>query len=56
MKCPHCENENSQVVETQRKTINEIPTTRRRRRCLDCRKTFVTYEVAADQLEFEDLD
>ena len=42
MKCPYCNNEETQVIDT-RDTEN-LEATRRRRECLKCKKRFTTYE------------
>ena len=42
MKCPYCNYEETQVIDT-RETEN-LETTRRRRKCLKCNKRFTTYE------------
>ena len=42
MKCPYCNYEETQVIDT-RDTEN-LETTRRRRECLKCNKRFTTYE------------
>ena len=42
MKCPYCNYEETQVIDT-RETEN-LETTRRRRGCLKCSKRFTTYE------------
>ena len=42
MKCPYCNNEETQVIDT-RETEN-LEATRRRRECLKCGKRFTTYE------------
>ena len=42
MKCPYCNNEETQVIDT-RETEN-LEATRRRRECLKCSKRFTTYE------------
>jgi len=42
MKCPFCNAENTQVVDT--RANNESNTIRRRRKCLACDKRFTTYE------------
>ena len=42
MKCPYCNYEETQVIDT-RETEN-LETTRRRRECLKCGKRFTTYE------------
>ena len=42
MKCPYCNNEETQVIDT-RDTEN-LEATRRRRECLKCSKRFTTYE------------
>ena len=42
MKCPYCNNEETQVIDT-RDTEN-LEATRRRRECLKCNKRFTTYE------------
>ena len=42
MKCPYCNYEETQVIDT-RETEN-LETTRRRRECLKCSKRFTTYE------------
>jgi transcriptional repressor NrdR len=42
MRCPYCEHDDSQVVET--RESDEGGVVRRRRRCLKCDKRFTTYE------------
>lgn len=42
MKCPFCQEENTQVIDTREN--EEGDTVRRRRRCLACDKRFTTYE------------
>ncbi|MBI2134462.1 transcriptional repressor NrdR [Candidatus Woesearchaeota archaeon] len=42
MKCPYCNHEETQVIDT-RETEN-LEATRRRRECLKCNKRFTTYE------------
>jgi transcriptional repressor NrdR len=42
MKCPYCNNDETQVIDT-RETEN-LEATRRRRECLKCNKRFTTYE------------
>ena len=42
MRCPYCNNEETQVIDT-RETEN-LEATRRRRECLKCGKRFTTYE------------
>lgn len=42
MRCPYCNADNSQVVDTREN--EEGDTVRRRRRCLACDKRFTTYE------------
>jgi len=42
MKCPYCNNEETQVIDT-RDTEN-LEATRRRRECLKCNKRYTTYE------------
>ena len=42
MKCPFCQSEASQVLESRDSTEGEV--TRRRRECLKCSKRFTTYE------------
>ena len=42
MKCPYCNYEETQVIDT-RETEN-LEATRRRRQCLKCEKRFTTYE------------
>ena len=42
MKCPFCESEDTQVVDT--RTNLEANTVRRRRKCIACEKRFTTYE------------
>ncbi len=44
MRCPYCNHEDSQVVET--RESDEGGVIRRRRRCLRCEKRFTTYERA----------
>lgn len=49
MKCPFCENVETEVIETRDSEDNE--TTRRRRACIHCGKRFTTYErVEAEPL------
>lgn len=42
MKCPYCENQDTEVVET--RDNDDLSTTRRRRECIKCGKRFTTYE------------
>jgi transcriptional repressor NrdR len=42
MRCPYCEHDDTQVVET--RESDEGGVVRRRRRCLKCDKRFTTYE------------
>ncbi|MEY4467594.1 MAG: transcriptional repressor NrdR [Pseudomonadota bacterium] len=42
MRCPYCQNEDLQVLDT--RTSDEGDSIRRRRRCNDCDKRFTTYE------------
>ena len=42
MKCPFCENQDTEVVET--RDSEEIAATRRRRECVKCKKRFTSYE------------
>ena len=42
MKCPFCENQDTEVVET--REGEDLSTTRRRRECSKCSKRFTTYE------------
>ena len=42
MKCPFCDNPDTQVADT--RVSEEGDTIRRRRRCLSCDKRFTTYE------------
>lgn len=42
MKCPYCEFENTDVIET--RDSEDLSVTRRRRGCTKCRKRFTTYE------------
>ena len=44
MRCPYCSHEETQVVETRESDEGDV--VRRRRRCLDCDKSFTTYERA----------
>jgi transcriptional repressor NrdR len=48
MKCPYCNEDNTQVVDTREN--EEGDTVRRRRRCLSCDKRFTTYERVELQL------
>ena len=43
MRCPHCESENTKVIDTTHDSKGGI---RRRRECEDCNKRFSTYERA----------
>jgi transcriptional repressor NrdR len=43
MNCPHCESENSKVIDTTHDSKGGI---RRRRECEDCKQRFSTYERA----------
>jgi transcriptional repressor NrdR len=42
MKCPYCQNENTDVLET--RDSEDLSVTRRRRTCSKCEKRFTTYE------------
>lgn len=42
MNCPHCEGEDSRVVETRDNTTEQV--IRRRRECKECGERFTTYE------------
>src|SRR3990172_11782471 len=42
MKCPYCNDNQSEVVET--RDSEDLATIRRRRECLKCKKRFTTYE------------
>lgn len=42
MKCPYCNNDNTEVIET--RDSEDLSVTRRRRACLKCEKRFTTYE------------
>lgn len=42
MKCPYCDNENTDVIET--RDSEDLSVTRRRRGCTKCEKRFTTYE------------
>lgn len=42
MKCPFCEKQDTEVIET--RESEDLATTRRRRECLKCNKRFTTYE------------
>lgn len=42
MKCPYCENIDTEVIET--RDSEDLGTTRRRRECIKCTKRFTTYE------------
>lgn len=42
MKCPYCNQESTEVVET--RDSDDLGTTRRRRECIKCSKRFTTYE------------
>ncbi len=42
MKCPYCENDNTDVIET--RDSEDLSVTRRRRTCGKCEKRFTTYE------------
>lgn len=42
MKCPYCENLETEVVET--RDNDDLSTIRRRRECIRCKKRFTTYE------------
>ncbi len=44
MRCPFCQGEDTQVMDT--RVSDEGDTTRRRRRCASCDKRFTTYERA----------
>ncbi|MDP1653914.1 MAG: transcriptional regulator NrdR [Rhodocyclaceae bacterium] len=48
MRCPYCNEDNTQVVDTREN--EEGDTVRRRRRCLSCDKRFTTYERVELQL------
>lgn len=42
MKCPYCDSENTDVIET--RDSEDLSVTRRRRGCTKCEKRFTTYE------------
>lgn len=42
MKCPYCDSQETEVVET--RDSEDFTTTRRRRECIKCKKRFTTYE------------
>ncbi len=42
MKCPYCQNETTEVIET--RESEDLAVTRRRRTCVKCEKRFTTYE------------
>lgn len=42
MKCPYCQNQETEVIET--RDSEDLSSTRRRRECLSCKKRFTTYE------------
>lgn len=42
MKCPYCNNDNTDVIET--RDSEDLRVTRRRRNCQKCEKRFTTYE------------
>lgn len=42
MKCPYCDNDNTDVIET--RESEDLSVTRRRRVCTKCEKRFTTYE------------
>lgn len=44
MKCPYCQNQETEVIET--RDSEDLSSTRRRRKCLSCKKRFTTYERA----------
>jgi transcriptional repressor NrdR len=48
MKCPYCDDNNTQVVDTRENEDGD--TVRRRRRCVACDKRFTTYERVELQL------
>lgn len=52
MKCPHCDSEESKVIDSRPQMMGEIPVVYRRRRCQDCSETFTTYEITEQDLEF----
>ncbi len=57
MKCPKCGSTKSKVVNA-RKDLHELERKEnaiyRRRECLECGERFTTYELRADQIEFEE--
>jgi len=48
MKCPHCDHEESKVLDS--RTSKEMDTIRRRRECLKCAKRFSTIETIEEGL------
>ncbi len=42
MKCPYCDSQETEVVET--RDSEDLAVTRRRRECIKCQKRFTTYE------------
>lgn len=55
MKCPHCEDPDTCVIETRESSDSEV--TRRRRECNSCEERFTTYErVESPTLKVEKRD
>lgn len=51
MKCPHCGNRESGVIDTQLLKSNKI---NRRRKCLSCKQRFTTYETIEETFDIEE--
>jgi transcriptional repressor NrdR len=53
MNCPFCEYHTTNVIDTRKYIIDNMPAVRRRRRCVNCHKPFVTFEVSEMDLRGE---
>ena len=49
MKCPHCDSEKSETIDS-RTSETFGGSRRRRRKCLDCKKRFTSYEISEKQV------
>lgn len=53
MNCPYCEYHTTNVIDTRKYVIDDMPAVRRRRRCVNCHRPFVTFEVSDADLRGE---
>jgi len=51
MDCIYCKSYNTRVIDSRLTSSNDV---RRRRKCIDCKKRFTTYEVIKDKNNWYD--